>query len=89
MSEEPIYDSPDTQLARRVAALERLAETQDILDRTEALAVRQRQQVEQSRTQLLEKISRTQDEHSAVLAKHGEMLTEILGILRGTNGPAH
>ncbi|MFE2556558.1 hypothetical protein ACFXGT_11055 [Streptomyces sp. NPDC059352] len=90
MSEEPIYDSPDTQLARRVAALERLAETQDILDRTEALAVRQRQQVEQSRTQLLEKISRTQDEHSAILAHHGEMLTEILGILRGTtNGPAH
>ncbi|MEU4955017.1 hypothetical protein [Streptomyces lavendulae] len=87
MSEEPIYDDPDTQLARRVAALERLAETQDILDRTEALAVRQRQQVEQSRTHLLEKISRTQDEHGAVLAQHGEMLTEILSLLRGTNGP--
>lgn len=63
VSEDPIYENPDAQLARRVAALERLAETQDILDRTEALAVRQRQQVEQSRTQLLEKISRTQDQH--------------------------
>ncbi|MGW7315507.1 hypothetical protein [Streptomyces sp. NPDC054854] len=87
VSEEPIYDSPDTQLARRVAALERLAETQDILDRTEALAVRQRQQVEQSRTQLLEKISRTQDEQGAALAQHGEMLTEILSLLRGTSAP--
>ncbi|MFD3808286.1 hypothetical protein ACFWTC_32965 [Streptomyces sp. NPDC058619] len=58
-SEDPIYENPDAQLARRVAALERLAETQDVLDRTEALAVRQRQQVEQSRTQLLEKISHT------------------------------
>ncbi|KOG56852.1 hypothetical protein ADK75_06375 [Streptomyces virginiae] len=75
MSEEPIYDAPDTQLARRVAAPERLAETQDILDRTDALAARKRQQVEQSRTQLLEKTSRTQDEHSAVLAEHGAMLT--------------
>ncbi|MGI5451503.1 hypothetical protein ACQEVM_38225 [Streptomyces sp. CA-243310] len=88
MSEEPIYDDPDTQLARRVAALERLAETQDILDRTEALAVRQRQQVEQSRTALLEKISQTQDEHGAVLAQHGKMLTEILALLRSANGPA-
>ncbi len=83
MPEEPIYESPaDEQLARRVAALERLAETQDILDRTEALAIRQRQQVEQSRTQLLEKLSRVQDEHGEVLAKHGDMLTEILSILR-------
>ncbi|MFD9458793.1 hypothetical protein ACFWBC_37660 [Streptomyces sp. NPDC059985] len=88
VSEDPIYENPDAQLARRVAALERLAETQDILDRTEALAVRQRQQVEQSRTQLLEKISRTQDEHGAALAQHGEMLTEILTLLRSTNGPA-
>ncbi|MFF3727423.1 hypothetical protein ACFYYM_34215 [Streptomyces erythrochromogenes] len=71
-----------------MAALERLAETQDILDRTEALAARQRHRVEQSRTQLLEKISRTQDEHSAVLAQHGAMLTEILSILRDANGPA-
>jgi NADH:ubiquinone oxidoreductase subunit E len=62
-------------LARRVAALERLAETRDILDRTEALAARQHQQVEQRRTDLLEKLSRVQDEH-------GEMLREILGILR-------
>ncbi|MFK0238728.1 hypothetical protein [Streptomyces vinaceus] len=88
MSEEPIYDDPDTQLARRVAALERLAETQDILDRTEALAVRQRQQVEQSRTALLEKILRTQDEHLAVLAQYGEMLIEILTLLRSGNEPA-
>ena len=87
VSEDPIYENPDAQLARRVAALERLAETQDILDRTEALAVRQRQQVEQSRTQLLEKISRTQDEHGAALAQHGAMLTEILSLLRGTNEP--
>jgi hypothetical protein len=78
VSDDPIYESPaDAPLARRVAALERLAETQDILDRTEALAVRQRQQVEQSRTQLLEKLSRVQDEHGGVLAQHGEMLTEM------------
>ncbi|MGW1269861.1 hypothetical protein [Streptomyces sp. NPDC002491] len=88
MSEEPIYDSPaDEQLARRVAALERLAETRDILDRTEALSARQRQQVEQSRTDLLEKLSRTQDEHTATLASHGEMLTEILSILRAGQTP--
>ncbi|MFI5635576.1 hypothetical protein ACIA8E_40880 [Streptomyces sp. NPDC051664] len=88
MSEDPIYESPDVQLARRVAALERLAETQDILDRTEALAVRQRQQVEQSRTQLLEKLSRVQDNHSAQLDQHGEMLTEILTLLRSMSHPA-
>ncbi|MFE3144290.1 hypothetical protein [Streptomyces scopuliridis] len=85
MSEDPIYDSADAQLARRVAALERLAETQDILDRTEALAVRQRQQVEQSRTHLLEKLSRVQDEHSALLAQQGEKLDQILTILRSMN----
>jgi uncharacterized coiled-coil protein SlyX len=67
----PIYESAfDVQLERRVAALERLAETRDVLDRTEALAARQRQRVEQSRTDLLEKISRVQDEH-------GETLTEL------------
>ncbi|MBV9024564.1 MAG: hypothetical protein JO362_12410 [Streptomycetaceae bacterium] len=82
MPEEPIYDAADEQLTRRVAALERLAETRDILDRTEALAARQRQQVEQARTDLLEKLSRVQDEHTATLAEHGEMLTEILTILR-------
>jgi cytochrome P450 len=88
MSEEPIYESPaDQQLARRVAALERLAETREILDRTEALAARQRQQIEQSRTDLLEKLSRVQDEHTATLASHGEMLTEILSILRGGQTP--
>lgn len=88
MPEEPIYNSPaDEQLARRVAALERLAETRDILDRTEALAARQHQQVEQRRTDLLEKLSRTQDEHTATLAAHGEMLTEILSILRGGQTP--
>lgn len=75
-------DASYVQLSRRVAALEQLAETQDILERTEALAVRQRQQVEQSRTQLLEKLSRVQDEQCETLAQHGEMLTEILGILR-------
>ncbi|MFK0238852.1 hypothetical protein [Streptomyces vinaceus] len=54
------------------------------MDRTGALAVRQRQQVEQSRTALLEEISRTQDEHGAVLAQHGEILT----LLRSGNEPA-
>ncbi|MEV6583755.1 hypothetical protein AB0M92_37100 [Streptomyces sp. NPDC051582] len=58
------------------------------MDRTGALALPQRQQVEQSRTALLEKISRTQDEHGAVLAQYGEMLTEILTLLRSENGPA-
>ncbi|MGW7674335.1 hypothetical protein ACWGJX_45995 [Streptomyces sp. NPDC054775] len=53
------------------------AESWDILGRTEALAERQRQQVEQARTQLLEKLSRVQDEQSQTLAQHGEMLTEI------------
>ncbi|WP_127354554.1 hypothetical protein [Actinacidiphila soli] len=84
MSEDPIYENADEQLARRVAALERLAETQDILDRTEALAVRQRQQVEQARTELLEKLSRVQDEHTELLTNQGQMLTEILTILRAT-----
>lgn len=79
MSNDAVYDD----LARRVAALERLAETRDILERTEALAERQRQQVEQARTQLLEKLSRVQDEQSQTLAQHGEMLTEILALLRG------
>ncbi|MGR3939428.1 hypothetical protein [Streptomyces sp. BRA346] len=75
MPEEPIYESAaEEQLARRVAALERLAETRDILDRTEALAARQRQQVEQSRTDLLEKLSRVQDEHTATLTSHTESL---------------
>ncbi|MFD3760870.1 hypothetical protein [Streptomyces sp. NPDC058622] len=59
------------------------------MDRTEALAVRQRQQVEQTRTQPLKKISRTQDEHGAALTQHGEMLTEILSLLRGANEPTH
>jgi hypothetical protein len=87
VSENAIYESPaDEPLTRRVAALERLAETRDILDRTEAVASRQRQAVEQSRTELLEKLSRTQDEHTATLAQHGQMLTEILGILRGDGG---
>ncbi|OEJ21432.1 hypothetical protein BGM19_38490 [Streptomyces agglomeratus] len=69
-----------------------LADAQDVLDRIEALAVRQRQQVEQSRTQMLAKLSRVQDDQSALLGRHsemltqqGEMLTEILTILRGTN----
>ncbi|WP_327169918.1 hypothetical protein [Streptomyces subrutilus] len=57
------------------------------MDRTEALAVRQREQDEQSRTQLLEKISRRQDQQGAVLAQHGGMLTEILSLLRGTSAP--
>ncbi|MFD3760467.1 hypothetical protein [Streptomyces sp. NPDC058622] len=57
------------------------------MDRTEALAVRQREQVEQSRTQLLKKISRRQDEQGTALAQHGEMLTEILSLLRGTSAP--
>ncbi|WP_141754320.1 hypothetical protein [Streptomyces agglomeratus] len=72
-----------------------LADAQDVLDRIEALAVRQRQQVEQSRTQMLAKLSRVQDDQSALLGRHsemltqqGEMLTEILTILRGTNPPA-
>ncbi|MGW7674317.1 hypothetical protein ACWGJX_45900 [Streptomyces sp. NPDC054775] len=78
MPNDAVYDD----LARRVAALERLAETWDILERTEALAERQRQQVEQARTQLLEKLSRVQDEQSQALAQHGEMLTEILALLR-------
>jgi hypothetical protein len=78
MSEDATY----SQLSRRVAAPEQLAETQDILDRTEALAARQRQQIEQSRTQLLEKISRVQDEQSETLARHGEVLGEILALLR-------
>ena len=73
-------DSMIEQLAQRVSALERLAETRDILDRTEALAARQRQHVEQSRTELLEKISRTQDEHGVALA-------EILSLLRGSSAP--
>ncbi|MGW7674259.1 hypothetical protein ACWGJX_45570 [Streptomyces sp. NPDC054775] len=79
MPNDAVYDD----LARRVAALERLAQTWDILERTEALAERQRQQVEQARTQLLEKLSRVQDEQSQTLAQHGEMLTEILALLRG------
>jgi chromosome segregation ATPase len=57
------------QLARRVAALEQLAETTEILDRTEAVAARQRQLVEQRRTELLEKLSSTQDEHTEALAE--------------------
>ncbi|MEU9617252.1 hypothetical protein AB0D56_37930 [Streptomyces sp. NPDC048209] len=83
MPEDAIYDATIEQLTRRVIALERLAETQDILDRTEALAVRQRQAVEQSRTKLLEKLSQVQDQHTEMLTAHGEMLTEILGLLRG------
>jgi hypothetical protein len=75
-------DTSYAQLSRRVAALEQLAETQDILDRTESLAARQRQQIEQSRTQLLEKLSRVQDEQSETLARHGEMQTEVLTLLR-------
>jgi hypothetical protein len=78
------------ELARRVAALERLAETTQILDRTEALAARQRQLVEQRRTDLLEKLSTTQDEHGTKLdalreevrtgnAQIIELLTTLIG----------
>lgn len=78
----PVQGGPVEQLGLRVAALERLAGTREILDRTEALAARQRQQIEQTRTDLLEKISRVQDEQIAELARHGEMLGEILALLR-------
>ncbi|WP_406293441.1 hypothetical protein OG948_02510 [Embleya sp. NBC_00888] len=67
----PIYQGvSDVRLERRVAALERPAETRDVLDRTEASVARQRQRVEQSHTNLQEKIARGRD-------GHGETLTEL------------
>ncbi|MFI6582885.1 hypothetical protein [Embleya sp. NPDC050493] len=78
----PIYQSvADVQLERRVAALERLAETRDVLDRTEALAARRRRRVEQSRTDLLEKISRVQDDLGETLSE----LTAFVAEQRAAN----
>lgn len=62
-------DTQIEQLTKRVAALERLAQTRDILDNTEALAARQRQQVEQAHTDLLAKLDRVQDEHGVLLTR--------------------
>ena len=73
------------QLALRVSNLERIAETREILDRTDAVAERQHQLVEQRRTDTLDKLSRVQDEHTAALAEvkavQGEH-TRLLGELQ-------